>query len=51
MYERGMAEATKSGQKAAEKIVTVIHKDAESSAAFDKAGSTRNAGTGTVASP
>jgi len=46
-----MAEAIKSGQNAAKKIITVIHKDVESSAAFDKAGSTSNAGKGTVDNP
>jgi len=51
MYERDMAEATKSGQNAAKNIMTIIHKDFESSAAFDKAGSTRNAETGAVDNP
>jgi len=51
MYEQNMAEATMSGQNAANKIITVIHKDFESLAAFDKAGGTSNAGTGAVDTP
>jgi len=51
MDERDMAEATMSGRNAAKKIITVIHKDLASLAAFDKAGGTRNAGTGAVDTP
>jgi len=51
MYEQDMAEATISGQNAAKKVITVIHKDFESLAAFDKAGGISNAGTGAVDTP
>jgi len=39
------------GQNPAKKVITVIHKDFESLAAFVKAGGTSNAGTGAVDTP
>jgi len=46
-----MAEATISGQNAAKKIITVIHKDSESLAAMSKPSGSRNAGAGAVDTP
>jgi len=51
MYEKDMAEATISGQNAAKKIITVIHKDSESLAAMSKPSGSRNAGAGAVDTP
>jgi len=48
MYELAMAVDTKSGQNAANRILTVIQNDIESSAASHKTGSTSSAETGTV---